>query len=455
MQHIPDADPWTTIRQMIPTPARRRVGRIVHRHAPLLAALFYRRMLADPQLSPLLDHDVVNQRLNASLVAWLRRLFDTDTPPQELDRTQRRVGEAHARIGVSHMHVAGAGRVLKRAIAERLHADRGIDDTAGALQYVYELVDFAIDSMTDSMSTATTRLTRSDESYRLYSLTQNLRAERERQRTHLVEWVQELLVKHYWEEVRPGAPQAASASHFELWVEHKARVMFEQDVEFQLLRERMHRVTQTLLPQLRQVRDEPARARAVVAALHEEAGAMKQLLSTLFDRANAADDGRDATTRLLNRRYLPSIVKREIGMTQAGGHPFSLLLLDIDRFAEIASLLGAAATDTALARVADALSDGVRASDFVFRVGDEQFAVLLVDSDRSAAADVAEALRQALEQLVLRSTGELAPQLTASIGVATFEGHPDYEHLLRRAEAALAQARQQGGNRAALAPRDA
>lgn len=130
-------------------------------------------------------------------------------------------------------------------------------------------------------------------------------------------------------------------------------------------------------------------------------------------------------------------------------------MLAIDRFAEIASLLGAAATDAALARVADALSDGVRASDFVFRVGDEQFAVLLVDSGRTPATEVAEALRQALEQLSLRSAAELAPQLTASIGVATFEGHPDYEHLLRRAELALAQARSQGGNGTAVAPGDA
>ena len=448
-------EPWHTIRQMIPATARRHVGRSVKEHAPQLSALFYSRMLADPQMSRLLDHDVVNQRLNASMIDWLRQLFDPDASVEELARTQRRVGEVHARIGVPHLYVAAGGRVLKRAIAQQLQDDASTEDLIGAIQYVYELIDFAIDSMSESMSNATVRLTRSDESYRFHSLTQNLRAERERQRTHLVEWTQELLLKHYWEEPVADAAPRAGASHFELWVEHKARMLFEDTAEFQALRERMRHVTAQLLPRLRDTRDEPAKARAVVAALHEETAAMKQLLATLFDRASAADDGRDALTRLLNRRYLPSIVKREIGLAQAGGQTFSLLLLDIDRFSDIASATGAAAADAVLSQVADTLNDSVRASDFVFRVGDDQFAILLVDSDGKAAAEVAEVLRAAVEHLVVRSVAELAPQLTLSTGVASFEGHPDYEHLLRRAESALAQAKAEGGNRVAVAAGDA
>lgn len=450
-----DTEPWDAIRQMIPAAARHRVGQTVKEHAPQLAALFYSRMLTDPRVSRLLDHDIVNQRLNASMIDWLRMLFDTESAVEELARTQRRVGELHARIGLSHLHVANAGRVLKRAIAQQLQAAPGADDPASDVQYVYELIDFAIDSMTDSMSNAAVRLTRSDESYRFYSLTQNLRAERERQRTHLVEWVQDLLLKHYWEEPGAGVAPREGASHFELWVEHKARMLFEDTTEFQALRERMRHVTAQLLPRLRQTREDPAQARAVVAALHDEAAAMKQLLATLFDRASAADDGRDALTRLLNRRYLPSIVKREIGLAQAGGQPFALLLLDIDRFSDIATATGAAAADAVLAQVADALNDSVRASDFVFRVGDDQFIVLLVNSDGKAAADVAEGLRLAVEQLMVRAAGDLAPQLTMSIGVAPFEGHPDYEHLLRRAESALARAKGEGGNCVAVAASDA
>lgn len=450
------SETWQAIRQMLPTPARRRVGRIVHRHAPELAALFYRRMLTDPQLAPLLGHDLVNQRLNASMVAWLRRLFDADTPPDGLDRMQQQVGEAHARIGVSHLHVSGAGRLLKREIAARLRTDRSAVDAAAALQYVYEMVDLAIDTMTDRMSSASTRLTRSDESYRLSALTQNLRAERERQRTHLVEWVQDLLVRHYWAE--PGAPALeapAARSHFELWVEHKGRMLFDDAAEFRALRERMQHLTQVLLPRLRERRDDPTQARAIVAAMHESAAAMKLLLGTLFDRASTADEGHDTLTRLLNRRYLPAIVKREIGLSQANRQPFALLLLEVDHFADIASTLGASAADMVLAQLADALSDSVRASDFVFRVGDDQFALLLVDADRDAAAAVAQSLRQLVAGLAPRSGADLTPRLALSVGVAPFEGHPDYEHLLRRAEAARAQARREGGDRVVMAPGDA
>lgn len=452
----PPLEAWSAIRQMVPTPARRRVGRLVQRHAPQLAALFYRRMLADPALSPLLGHDLVNLRLHASMVAWLRRLFDSDMTPEELIRMQRRVGEAHARIGVSHLHVADAGRVLKRAIAERLRTDRNIIDAVATLQYVYELMDLALDTMTDSMSNASARLTRSDESYRLYALTQNLRAERERQRSHLVEWVQDLLVRHYWaEQGAAGSDVPGGRSHFELWVEHKARLLFDDTAEFHALRERMHHLTQVLLPRLRERRDDAAQARTIVTAMHEEAAAMKQLLGTLFDRASASDDGHDTLTRLLNRRYLPAIVKREIGLSQASGQAFALLLLELDRFADITLTLGASAADAVLAQLADALSDSVRASDFVFRVGDDQFALLLVDANRDAAAQVGQSVRDLVARLPVRSGTELAPQLTVSIGVAPFEGHPDYEHLLRRAEAARAQARREGGDRVLLAPTDA
>lgn len=452
-----DADTWNDIRQTIPAPARCRAGALVHAQAMPLASLFYRHILGDPQLSPLIDHELVNQRLSASLVAWLRELFDTDTPAETLSRTQRRVGEVHARIGVSHLHVATAGRMLKRAIAALLRADAAdtaVDDAA-AVQYVYEVIDLAMDAMADSMGSAATRMARSDESYRLHTLTQNLRAERERQRTHLVEWLQELLVKHYWEEPKPASRPQQAASHFELWVEHKARMMFDDTTEFLALSERMRRINQELLPRLRESRDDPTQARNIVAAMHEEAAAMKLLLGTLFDRASAADDGRDTLTQLLNRRYLPSIVKREIGLSQAGGQPFSLLLLDIDRFSDIAVTLGASAADGVLAQIADALNNSVRASDFVFRVGDDQFAILLVDSSREAASEVAEGLRHAVEGLMVRSPLALAPQLTISAGVATFEGHPDYEHLLRRVESALDRAKRDGGNRVAVAPGDA
>jgi diguanylate cyclase len=167
----------------------------------------------------------------------------------------------------------------------------------------------------------------------------------------------------------------------------------------------------------------------------------------MFDQAEMLEDGRDDVTRLLNRRYFPSIAKREIGLAQAGGQPFALLLLCMDRFADIGHALGAEVSDLVLAQVADALSEAVRAGDFVFRVGDDQFLVLLVEAAPAAALTVAEGLRTSMMNLTLRIPLGLAPKLTISVGVAFFDGHPDYQLLLERAEAALREARVSGGNR--------
>ena len=190
---------WHQVRQMTDASARIQVKLIVDRDAEALSDLFYQEMRADPGAGKLLDHDLVNRRLHASMAAWLRALFDENTPVEDLIALQRRTGEVHARIGVANGLVSGGARVLKRAIARRLLAARAPDGViAGAVQYVYELIDLAIDTMAASAISNIARLGRSDEAYRLFFLTQNLRAERERQRSHLMQWARNIMMRNFW-----------------------------------------------------------------------------------------------------------------------------------------------------------------------------------------------------------------------------------------------------------------
>ena len=98
-----------------------------------------------------------------------------------------------------------------------------------------------------------------------------------------------------------------------------------------------------------------------------------------------------------------------------------------------------------LSRVARELQEHVRAGDFVFRIGELDFLVLLVETDEASALRVADGLRRRVE--ALSGPGPGAPTPTLSAGVALFDGHPDYQRLLDRADAALRQAQREGGNR--------
>ena len=73
-----------------------------------------------------------------------------------------------------------------------------------------------------------------------------------------------------------------------------------------------------------------------------------------------------------------------------------------------------------------------------------------MEADQHAAATIGESLRDQIAQLNLRTPAGLAPRLTVSIGVATFDGHPDYQRLLEQAESGLRVAKAAGGGQVRL-----
>ena len=91
-------------------------------------------------------------------------------------------------------------------------------------------------------------------------------------------------------------------------------MLFENAPELTLIRERIDVIERDLLPRLSDARDSHAESKPIVARLNEEIGRIEALLGAMFDRSTHLEDGRDDVTLLLNRRFFPSIVKREIGL---------------------------------------------------------------------------------------------------------------------------------------------
>ncbi len=104
------------------------------------------------------------------------------------------------------------------------------------------------------------------------------------------------------------------------------------------------------------------------------------------------DSGNDSLTQLLNRRYLSTIVSREINFARKNDAALSLLAIDADYFKRINDKYGHTAGDLALRFIAEVLLDVAKGSDYAFRVGGEEFLLLLVDSDLTRALQIAETI---------------------------------------------------------------
>ena len=154
----------------------------------------------------------------------------------------------------------------------------------------------------------------------------------------------------------------------------------------------------------------------------------------------------DELTGLHNRRFFMQAGYQEIERARRYDQLLSLLMIDADHFKQINDQHGHAVGDEALKRLAWVIRDTVRATDIPSRLGGEEFAILLPNTDLESAAAFAERLRQAIEQNALESSRPI-PSITVSIGVTAY--HPtvsSFDELLRIADNALYQAKENGRN---------
>ncbi|MNM92078.1 Diguanylate cyclase DosC [compost metagenome] len=298
--------------------------------------------------------------------------------------------------------------------------------------------------MTLAYSNARERSSRTDAAYRLFSLVQNVSTERERQRALLLDWENTLLYALASQGDMAGF-QPLAQSEFGLWFTHKGIPSFGESSETQQINALVNGVDQLLQHALQQD-GEPGSRALQLQEVRMKVSQIRNLLGMLFERIGELDAGSDALTNLLNRRFLPTVLRREIELAGKSGGRFAVLLLDLDHFKAINDGHGHDAGDRALQHVASILSQFTRGSDYVFRYGGEEFVVVLVAMEEQQAMVVAESLRRRIHDAQVLLSDEQRLSITASIGVALYDGHPDYERVMARADAAMYQAKKQGRN---------
>ncbi|MDD2880313.1 MAG: diguanylate cyclase [Rhodoferax sp.] len=438
---------WRFIVQSTPDSCKAIVAQTVADNRHLLADHFYAYMMGHPQASVFLDHEAVHTRLHGSMMRWFNEIFQH--PLQDENAVvahQRLVGEVHARIQVPVHLVARGARLIKLDLSAALAPqfdDLGLFEKS--VSYVGQLIDLAMELMSASYERNSQRSAREDEAYRLYSVGQNIAVERERQRAVLMEWGQEVMFSLHRSTGNDALPSLGK-SEFGLWFHHKAAGIFDRDPEVAEISAIIDRVDHTLLPMLRAPSMEIRPRDVLIQDLQSELKTLQFHLSSLFERHQEAENGRDTLTRLLTRRFLPAVMNREMQVAQTRKSSFALLLLDLDHFKRVNDEYGHDVGDMVLQQAANLLMNCVRNGDFIFRYGGEELLVLLVEVNKEAALRLAENIRHRFESSAFNIGQGRVTHVTASIGVALYSGHPDHQHLIKQADDAMYEAKNKGRN---------
>src|SRR5205823_4720863 len=148
-------------------------------------------------------------------------------------------------------------------------------------------------------------------------------------------------------------------------------------------------------------------------------------------------------TRLPNRRAFVRQLESEWLRSQRYGHVFSLVLCDLDEFKQLNDRAGHLVGDDELMRFAARLTKSIRRTDFAYRIGGDEFALILTEADEADASIVIER--------VGATVADGSPVLRASFGVAVFDQQGTCDDLFRRADEAMYQAKRSGGSVAVAA----
>ncbi|MCZ8878976.1 diguanylate cyclase [Escherichia albertii] len=404
-------DEWTGLVEQADPLIRAKAAEIAVTHAHYLSIEFYRIVRIDPHAEEFLSNEQVEKQLKNAMEHWIINVLSAQVDDVErLIQIQHTVAEVHARIGIPVEIVEMGFRVLKKILYPVIFSsDYSPAEKLQVYHFSINSIDIAMEVMTRAFTFSDSSAAKEDENYRIFSLLENAEEEKERQ-------------------IFSGIAE----------VGHISRLVQDFDGIFQ----------QTMRNS-KNLSNKSLRVKFLLQ-IRNSVSQIITLLRELFKEVSRHEVGMDVLTKLLNRRFLPTIFKREIAHANRSGTPLSVLIIDVDKFKEINDTWGHNTGDDILRKVSQAFYDNVRSNDYVFRYGGDEFVIVLTEASETDTLRTAERIHSRVEKTKLKAANGDDIPLSLSIGAAMFNGHPDYERLIQIADEALYIAKRRGRNRVEL-----
>ncbi|EKO7078943.1 oxygen-sensing cyclic-di-GMP phosphodiesterase [Escherichia coli] len=427
-------DEWTGLVEQADPLIRAKAAEIAVAHAHYLSIEFYRIVRIDPHAEEFLSNEQVERQLKSAMERWIINVLSAQVDDVErLIQIQHTVAEVHARIGIPVEIVEMGFRVLKKILYPVIFSS---DYSAAEKLQVYHFsinsIDIAMEVMTRAFTFSDSSASKEDENYRIFSLLENAEEEKERQIASILSWEIDIIYKVLLDSDLDSSLPLSQAD-FGLWFNHKGRHYFSGIAEVGHISRLIQDFDGIFNQTMRNTRNLNNRSLRVkfLLQIRNTVSQIITLLRELFEEVSRHEVGMDVLTKLLNRRFLPTIFKREIAHANRTGTPLSVLIIDVDKFKEINDTWGHNTGDEILRKVSQAFYDNVRSSDYVFRYGGDEFIIVLTEASENETLRTAERIRSRVEKTKLKAANGEDIALSLSIGAAMFNGHPDYERLIQ------------------------
>ncbi len=185
---------------------------------------------------------------------------------------------------------------------------------------------------------------------------------------------------------------------------------------------------------------------ALAGAVAVVQGALRRA-AFLAERTLAYCARHDSLSGVLARGYLVELAAHDVALARRYDHPLAIGMIDIDHFKRVNDTYGHPAGDALIRAVCQACTAELRASDYFGRLGGEEFACVMPETEVDEALACAERMRRAVAAIRLETPAGTV-QCTISIGVAALAPeHAGFDALLGAADAALYQAKSNGRDR--------
>ncbi len=427
---------------------------IVSPHSQEIAKNFYREMLSNPQAAHFLNHDEVKNRLTASMTNWINSVFlyrSTDQAIEEYRDYQFKIGRVHGKIGLPVSFVNYGMYLIKQDVLRFLVASKlNREALSAALILVNQILDCTLQIINESYESDLIINEKDSQALKMQFSTHHLAFDCERLRTSLSDWMRDLLMNIQQDLSDESSLLTIRQSNFSLWVTHKAQLFLANRPELASLLRLLDEMDETLHSLVKCLKDDqkrPELLKNLNVLVSQASWVLGEIAKEIIDQ----DSGRDSLTRLFNRRYLDTVLRHETLSSLKSDQVFGVIIVDIDFFKRINDGYGHDNGDRVLEQFAEILTHEVRAGDFVFRLGGEEFLIVLGDVTPRVIKRVAEKIRMATENTAFKLADQQTLTVTVSLGTAIHDGHPDFHRTIKLADDALYQAKQKGRNQVVAA----